>query len=66
MVSHMSERLEGFIIEIIRNGAFAKASAIDPMTGEEACVIGPAKGYDELLKRTAMRKLQRKLDNGQI
>jgi hypothetical protein len=57
----MSERLDGFIIEIIRLGDFAKASAIDPMTGEEACVIGPRKGHDELLKRYAVRKLQRKL-----
>jgi hypothetical protein len=52
---------EGFIIEIIRHGAYAKASAIDPATGEEAVAVGPSRGHDELLTRTAVRKLQQKL-----
>jgi hypothetical protein len=52
---------EGFIIEIIRQGAYAKASAIDPRTGEEASAVGPSRGHDELLTRLAVKKLQQKL-----
>jgi hypothetical protein len=54
-------RKEGFIIEIVRHGAYAKASAIDPNTGEEVSVVGPARGYEEMLTRLAVQKLQRKL-----
>ena len=57
-------RQEGFIIEIVRQGAYAKASAIDPNTGEEVSVIGPSRGHDEMLKRLAVKKLQQKL--GQV
>lgn len=56
----MAER-EGFIVEIIRQGAYAKASAVDPRTGEEAFVVGPSRGHDQLLTRMAVRKLQQKL-----
>jgi hypothetical protein len=57
----MPERQEGYIVEIVRNGAYAKASAIDPNSGEEVSVVGPSRGHDELLKRMVVRKLRRKL-----
>jgi hypothetical protein len=52
---------EGFIIEIVRQGAYAKASAIDPRSGEEVSVVGPSHGHDELLTRLAVKKLRQKL-----
>ena len=57
-------RQEGFIIEIVRQGAYAKASAVDPNTGEEVSVVGPSRGHDEMLTRLAVRKLQQKLGRG--
>jgi len=60
MLELMPEQ-EGFIIEIVRQGAYAKASAIDPHTGEEASVVGPSHGHDELLTRLAVKKLRQKL-----
>jgi hypothetical protein len=47
---------EGVIIECIVNGALMKVSAVDPKTGTEACVFGPATAR-EALTRTAVQKL---------
>ena len=45
--------------EIVRMGAYAKCTAIDPASGREVSVIGPARGQDEYLKRMAAQKLER-------
>ena len=50
---------EGVIFEIIRIGSYAKVVAVDTQTGFEVSVVGPARGYDTLLKRTALMKLYR-------
>ncbi len=47
-------------IEIQRNGAFLKCTAIDSVTGEEAVVVGPVNN-PEGLKRVAVQKLRAKL-----
>ncbi|MFD2263097.1 DUF6898 family protein [Lacibacterium aquatile] len=52
---------EGYIIEIIRIGAFAKATAVDPDTGIEVSVSGPSQGADAMLTRTAVRRLEQRL-----
>lgn len=52
------------IFEIVRLGDTVKVSAIDPVSLMEASVIGPAHYPFELLKRTALRKLERVISNG--
>jgi hypothetical protein len=46
-------------IEIQRNGAYLKCTAIDADTGEEVVVIGPLR-EPESLKRLAVQKLRHK------
>ena len=60
MLTLMAEQ-QGYIIEIVRQGAYARASAVDPRTGEEVSVVGPSRGHDEMLTRLAVKKLQQKL-----
>lgn len=44
--------------EFLVQGNVVKATAIDPVTGTEACVVGPAAASArEALKATAARKL---------
>jgi hypothetical protein len=52
---------ESFLIEIIRQGSYAKATAVDPRTGIEASIVGPASAANALLSRQACNKLQRLL-----
>jgi len=47
-------------IELQRNGAYLKCTAIDADTGEEAVVIGPLR-EPESLKRLAVQKLRNKM-----
>ena len=46
------------IIEFIRVGAYVKVSAVDPVTGIEASIVGNPASGEEVLKRTAVRKLR--------
>lgn len=46
------------LFEFQRVGSYMKVVAIDPVTGTEVSVAGPATGSTELLKRTALNKLQ--------
>lgn len=54
----MSGSDDDFLLEFHRVGNYLKASAIDPRTGTEVSVAGPATGSRELLKRTAVAKLK--------
>jgi hypothetical protein len=45
------------LIEIVTVGAYAKVSAIDPDTGTEVSLIGPAGADEGTLKEAARRKL---------
>jgi len=47
-------------VEMQRNGAYLKCTAVDPQTGEEAIAMGPAND-PESVKRLAILKLQNKL-----
>jgi hypothetical protein len=47
-------------IEMQRNGAYLKVTAIDPQTGTEASAMGPANDPGSV-KRLAILKLQNKL-----
>jgi hypothetical protein len=44
-------------IEFVRQGNFVKATAIDPGTGLEASIVGPASAPQSLLAEQARRKL---------
>lgn len=46
------------LFEFQRVGSYLKVMAIDPETATEVSVVGPASGSLELLKRTAVNKLQ--------
>lgn len=45
------------LLEFQRVGAYVRVSAIDPATNTEVVVQGPAGHADELLRRTAVAKL---------
>ncbi len=57
----MALKPESFLIEIVRQGSYAKATAVDPRTGIEASIVGPANAADAILTRQACNKLQRLL-----
>jgi len=50
-------------LELQRNGAYLKCTAVDAATGEEAVAIGPAND-PEGVKRLAVLKLRNKLADG--
>lgn len=58
MVSNKSCSGNSIIFEFITMGAVVKVSAIDPATDTEVSIMGPANESPELLKATALRKLQ--------
>jgi hypothetical protein len=45
-------------VEFLQQGGFIKATAIDPVTGIEASIVGPAGAAREALSAAAIRKLQ--------
>lgn len=45
-------------VEFIVQGAFVKATAIDPRTGTEASIVGPAGASRADLSTAAIRKLE--------
>lgn len=47
-------------LELQRNGAYLKCTAVDAATGEEAVAVGPAND-PESVKRLAVLKLNNKL-----
>ncbi len=47
-----------YLIEFVRIGNSVKVSAIDPVTGMEASIIGPANLSDAQLSRNAIAKLR--------
>lgn len=50
---------KGYIIELIRSGDYVKVSAIDPQTGQEACILAPATGVTrKYMTDLAIRKLE--------
>ncbi|MEQ9640892.1 MAG: hypothetical protein RIM84_12795 [Alphaproteobacteria bacterium] len=47
-----------YLIELHQVGAFVKVSAIDPVTGTEVSITGPATAGEAILSRNAINKLQ--------
>jgi hypothetical protein len=50
--------LEGAIVELQQNGAYVKATAIDPVTGAEVSIVGAASSPPVLAQNAAVRKLK--------
>jgi len=46
------------LIEFVVQGNVVKATAIDPVTGTEAAIVGPANAGREALVEAARRKLE--------
>jgi len=46
------------LVEFIVQGSVVKATAIDPVTGTEAAIVGPANAGREALMEAARRKLE--------
>ena len=48
-----------YIVEFIRNGNYVKVSAIDPRTGQEACILAPTTGVSrKYMSELAIKKLK--------
>ena len=54
----MADDPSSYIIEFINIGRQVKVSAVDPDTGVEVSIVGPADAGHELLTRNAIRKLE--------
>jgi hypothetical protein len=52
--------MKDVLVEMIRQGAYLKCTAVDPDTGEEAIAVGPAKA-PEAVRALAITKLKAKL-----
>lgn len=48
---------KGYLVEMQRVGNVVRVTAIDPVTGREAVIQGPAGAGETLLARTAVNKL---------
>ena len=51
-----------FFVEFNRVGAYVKVSAVDPATLMEVSIVGDPAAGEEMLTRTAVRKLERALE----
>lgn len=48
----------GFLVEFIQIGLSVKVSAIDPVTGREVSIVGPATASRYQLSQVAVNKLK--------
>lgn len=53
-----------YLVEFIQIGSSVKVSAIDPVSGREVSIIGPAAASRDYLSRTAVNKLKYVLSKG--
>lgn len=54
----MATEGDGIYVEFVVMGAVVKVTAIDPKTGIEASIVGPAGGSRAALSDAAIRKLR--------
>lgn len=47
-----------YLIEFIPQGRYVKVTAVDPVTGTEAIIVGDASQPQSILERTAVQKLE--------
>jgi hypothetical protein len=51
------QREGGYLLEFMPVGQSVKVSAVDPVTGTEVSIVGPASAGEHVLARTAADKL---------
>lgn len=49
---------QDYIVEFIPQGRFVKVTAVDPVTGIEAVIVGDAAQGQQAMARAAVRKLE--------
>ncbi|MCF8474496.1 MAG: hypothetical protein K9G26_07355 [Emcibacter sp.] len=54
----MGSKTGDYLIEFIQNGAYMKVSVIDPVSGREVSIVGPAAAPREHLIRVAVKKME--------
>ena len=54
----MSQEKDEYLIEFIQVGTSVKVSAIDPVSGREVSIVGPATATCDQLSRVAINKLK--------
>jgi len=54
----MSDETDNYLVEFIQIGASVKVSAVDPVSGREVSIVGPASASRDQLSRTAVNKLK--------
>lgn len=54
----MSGSKQEYLLEFQRIHNTVKVTAVDPITGTEACIVGPANAGRAYLSRTAVNKLK--------
>jgi len=53
-----------YLLEFIPQGRYVRVTAVDPVTGLEAVIVGDASQPQVVLERTAIRKLEFLLARG--
>ena len=56
-----AEKQPEYLIEFIAMGNSVKVSALDPVTGMEVSIVGPASAGRHILTTNAVRKLERQI-----
>lgn len=54
----MSDDRGQYLVEFIQVGVSVKVSAVDPVSGREVSIIGPASASRDQLTRVAVNKLE--------
>lgn len=54
----MTPRNNEYILEFIQQGRYVKVTAVDPVTGTEAVIVGDARERQEVLSENAVNKLK--------
>lgn len=54
----MTPRSSQYYIEFIPQGRFVKVTAVDPLTGTEAVIVGDVRERQETLSANAVKKLE--------
>ncbi|MDX2094786.1 MAG: hypothetical protein SFW64_02450 [Alphaproteobacteria bacterium] len=52
-----------YIIEFVQQGRYVKVTAVDPVSGREAVIVGDPRELREVLERNAVNKLKFLLKN---
>lgn len=54
----MTHKSSSYIIEFVSQGRYVKVTAVDPVSGREAVIVGDARESQKTLERNAVNKLE--------